>query len=313
MAQEEVLVAVAGKVADDGAQRGGPLGLSRERDGPVRAVALRDESRVGQGGDMDLLGLGIGRPQDFLHTGAGVARGGGHALARIGQGQVEPEMALEERDLDGALGIGLGLEEIERPRAVEVAVVQPPGRLRRRPPGGVLPPTGGHEFQLTVGIEVGRGEPPPAARIRREARRRGAVAQAALCVMEQAHRAPVGRQDQLGEAVLVEIGKERGTDQPHRIQYGLVERVAHPPLRHLEIEHRRGRDRIRGGDHPAANKEIEVAIAVDVAEGQGAHTGERAGMNDGGGARRAVHRAHLHHRAPRGGGRGFVRLLGEEQ
>ena len=134
-------------------------------------------------------------------------------------------------------------------------------RAQRR----VQSPVGGDDVGATVGVEIAGGHALPQAGQPAEAKRLGHLAECALRVLEHPHRPPLGRQDQLGEPVAVEVAEDRAVHQPKHLAQCAADRLK--TTRGVPQQHRGARLRIMPRDRAATDEHVEVAVGIDVRHG----------------------------------------------
>ena len=87
-------------------------------------------------------------------------------------------------------------------------------------------------------------------------------------VLEAPHRAPLGRQHHVLVAVVVEIAQSHTRNQPHRLKGRAQRRIIPKTSVLVAIDPRRSRLWIATRQVPTPREKIEVAVAVEVAQGQ---------------------------------------------
>lgn len=165
-----------------------------------------------------------------------------------------------------AFGRDLALDDVERAVAVEVARIEPLRLLRRGLVLRVEAEVGGDEVDVAIAVEVAGGEAVPLPAQLREAERLRAVDEPfAALVAEHAHGLPRGGDDQVDEAVGIDVGPHRtrhhaGVAQAGRDFAGDVDEAA------TVVAQQAARPRLReAARHDArADEQVEIAVAVEV-------------------------------------------------
>ena len=146
----------------------------------------------------------------------------------------------------------------------EVAVVETRGEVAagRLVDAPVAAPVRDDQIHPAVAIEVRRGDAVPAAGDAGHTVRCGHIGELAAVVPQQADRAPVAGERQVGITVAIEVGENRAAHEAD-VGEGLGD---HEDAAVVPQEQRCRRLRIPPGDGAPADEEVEVAIPVDIRE-----------------------------------------------
>src|ERR1051325_6581847 len=90
----------------------------------------------------------------------------------------------------------------------------------------------------------------------------------AAFIMKHLQRSPFARQNQFSKAVVVQVAPDSAADQANLLQQTAVLRIQLELLPIAAIDPRAGGLRVTAGNHAAADKQIEVAISIQICQCQ---------------------------------------------
>src|SRR6266513_2224235 len=149
------------------------------------------------------------RTQHFAQSCGGVFRESGHALANVGQRGPKARECLERRNAADPV-VSLGQEHVERSIVVEVSIVRQQRTLGAGVVLRVASPARRDDVEATVSVQITGGDAVPAAGQLTEPVRSRSFDEAALPVEKNAEITPLGSEKEIGVAIAVYIGEERG-------------------------------------------------------------------------------------------------------
>ena len=134
------------------------------------------------------------------------------------------------------------------------------------PHAGVPTPARGDDVGATVPVEVSRRHAVPATHGLPEAPLGTRIPQPPFVVQKQLERPPIGREDEIGPAIPVDVGEDGGRDQPDTAEQGRVGLVQDEAPALVAEQAGRLRRRIGARCNPPADEEIERAVPVHVGD-----------------------------------------------
>src|SRR5436190_22042798 len=94
--------------------------------------------------------------------------------------------------------------------------------------------------------------------------------EAAMVVVEHKNWPPFTGQDQFWIAVAIQIAHYGSADQTHVFKHSRVVRIEHKPAGLAAVNTRGRWFRIPSGNHTATDEQVQLPVAIDVAENNGA-------------------------------------------
>ena len=166
-------------------------------------------------------------------------------------------------------------EEIHAAVSRKISVIKQGGMVRR---GGVITveaPIAGDNVETSVLVEIADSDSLPPSGELQETQRFGRFEKPAVIIVEDSEWSPVTGEDQFRESVRVEVAENSRADQARlfktvdlavsRFEYAAV----------VPEEVRAGRFRITSGNGPPSDKQVEIAVAVDVGNRHRSDCGKR--------------------------------------
>src|SRR2546422_1701549 len=124
----------------------------------------------------------------------------------------------------------------------------------------VAGPARGDDVGATVSVQISRRHAVPAAHAPPETPLGTGVTQPALVVQKQLERPPIGREDEIGPTVPVDVGEDGGRDQPDTAEQAGVSLVQDEAPALVAEQPGRLRGRVGARRNPPAAEEIERAV-----------------------------------------------------
>jgi hypothetical protein len=270
LSEEKVFMAIAIEISDGEAKDGSELGFEGEWGGLESISAIEEEHGI-EGGGFESKERGNAGIENLMDTGLTVGSVGGE---RIGDERQRGGHCSPFAPWDPLLRIRIQihLDEVEHAIVIEVAVVQAYGVFKDRLILGVASPVASHQIEPAIAREIARRHTIPPACMASQSPSFGDFPQGSLDELENTDGTPFAGEDQFGSSITIKVRKERGvhqTDRPEGFRpFGLNLELA---MSLFEQERVRSAW-ITPGDASAADKEVELAVAIKIAKGEGAWT-----------------------------------------